>query len=170
MDYLKTVTELVNIESFSNENNQNIINYLIEKFKPYSTEILKVKNPDSNKYNLLIGLNTKINNTNAIILSGHIDTVCADVKAYNTPPNQATLINNKLFGLGVIDMKCYFATIIDNLKTISKLKKPIIVAITCDEETNLLGVEEIIKTLKQNNVYPHNNNCWRTNKFNFVFG
>lgn len=150
------IESLVNIKSFDLKNNEKIIDYLISQFKNKSQEIIKIKNPDyKNKFNLLIGLNTKIENAkNAIILSGHIDTVVADETLYKTNPYIATKINNKLYGLGVIDMKCFFASIIENINNIKQLNSPIIIAISCDEETNLFGVNEIIKTLKEKNVSP----------------
>ena len=55
------VENLVNIKSFSLSNNTEIIDYLISKLKDKSKEIIKIKNPDyANKFNLLIGLNTKL--------------------------------------------------------------------------------------------------------------
>ena len=131
---INKIQELVNIKSFSLQENQEIIDYLIKEFKPYSKEIIKVKNIDNNKYNLIIGLNTEVKNTKALILSGHIDTVVADEQAYNTNPYQATLINDKLYGLGVIDMKSFFACILNNIELLSKQDYPIIIVITSDEE------------------------------------
>ena len=154
VDNLETLKQLVNIKSISLEDNSEIINYLITKFQPYSKEILKISTPNSNSTNLLIGINTEIKNTKAIILSGHIDTVVANEQEYKTNPYFATILDNKMFGLGVIDMKCYFASIIDNLDKISKLNKPFIIAISGDEETNLNGIKEITKTLKQRNITP----------------
>ena len=153
MNTLQTVSKLVELKSYSTEENSQIIDFLISKFEPYSKEMLKVKKPNSNIYNLLVGFNTKIYNTQAIILSGHIDTVVAN-ETYSTNPFEATVIDNKLYGLGVIDMKCYFATIIDNLDTLSKSNIPIIVAITGDEETELVGITQIIDVLKNRNVQP----------------
>lgn len=153
MNTLETISKLVEIKSYSVEENSAIINFLISKFEPYSKQILKIKNPNSNIYNLLIGINTTVSNTNAIILSGHIDTVVAD-KNYSTNPYNATIDGDKLFGLGVIDMKCFFATIIDNLESLSKSDIPIIVAITGDEESEMIGVKQLVSVLKSRKVSP----------------
>ena len=164
MENLKTIEELVSIKSNNTDSNIEIINYLIKRFSPYSEQILKIKTNNSNIYNLLIGINTKISNTKAIILSGHIDTVVAEEKAYNTNPYYATQIGNKVFGLGIIDMKCYFATIIDNLQKLKETNLPIIIAITGDEETKFKGIQLLTQTLIQRRVWPHLLNHWRTNK------
>ena len=62
-------------------------------------------------------------NTRAIILSGHIDTVKANENDYRTNPFKATIIGENIYGLGIIDMKCFFASIIDNLSKLTKLSK-----------------------------------------------
>lgn len=41
---MKVLEKLVNIKSVEGDNNDEIINFLIEKFKPFSKEILKIKN------------------------------------------------------------------------------------------------------------------------------
>lgn len=121
----QTLKELIEINTFDEKSNNEMVDYLVKKFKPFSQEIIKLKNPDYDKYNLVIGLNTKLKNIdNAIILSGHIDTVIADEKAYQTNPYTITQIDNKIFGLGVIDMKCFFSTIIDNICLIKNLNYP----------------------------------------------
>ena len=158
----KTLQELISINSYSDSENEDIINYLIEKIEPYSKEIIKIKNPNNNKNNVLIGINTKIENVDAIVLSGHIDTV---VPGANRLYKTGEIVEGKLYGLGVIDMKCYFASIIDNIEQIASLNKPIILAISCDEETNLCGINEIIKVMQERKVCPHNFNNWRANKF-----
>ena len=152
---LQNLKEIVNVPSFNTEDNSQIIDLLIKKFKPVSKEILKIKNPNSNKCNLLVGINTKLQNiNNAIILSGHIDTVPPNTKSYKTNPLSATLINNKLYGLGVIDMKCFFASILDTATFLQKCSLPIVVAITADEETSFYGIKQIVKVLKLKNIKP----------------
>ena len=154
MNKLNTLKELVSIKSFQTDNNLEIINYLISKLSPFAKEIIQVPNDNKNKVNLLVGINTKLSNTNAIILSGHIDTVVANEKDYNTNPYTATEIDGKLYGLGIIDMKCFFASIIDNIKSIQKLKTPIVLAISCDEETTLEGITKLTQKLKELNCKP----------------
>lgn len=155
MKELKYIKELISIKSFSCEENEEIINYLIKKFTPYSKEIIKVKNFNDQKNNLLIGINTSLNNVeNAIVLAGHIDTVTADETAYKTNPYTPVIINDKLYGLGVIDMKSFFGCILNNIQELQKLKTPIIVTITCDEETNFNGIKVVQECLKSRNITP----------------
>lgn len=148
---IKTIEELISINSYSEDENEEVVKYLTDKFEPYAKEIIKVKNRANGKNNLIIGLNTFVKNTDAIILSGHIDTV---IPGDSRPYKNGEIINNRLYGLGVIDMKCFFASIIDNIQEISDLKKPIIISITSDEETNLEGINLVLKVLKERSVKP----------------
>lgn len=152
---MKNLKELVSIQSFDTQQNKQIIDYLVKKFSPYSEEILRLKNTIDERENLLIGLNTKLNNVkNAIILAGHIDTVVADEQLYNTDPYTPTIIGDKMYGLGTIDMKSFFACLLDNIEQLKRTNYPIIIAITGDEETTLNGVNIIKKLLLERNVTP----------------
>ena len=155
MENLKTVSELVSIKSFDTNVNKEIIDYLIFTLKNNVEEIVKIKSDSSNKNNLVVGVNTKLKDIkNVIVLSGHIDTVVADESKYATNPYEATKINDKIFGLGIIDMKCFFASIIDNIKKIKKLKTPVVISISCDEETTLEGVKKITEFFQKKNIVP----------------
>ena len=82
---MKNLEELVSIKSFDTKQNKEIIGYLEKRFASYSKEIIKVKSLEDDREGLIIGLNTKLDNVkDAIVLSGHIDTVVADEKLYNT--------------------------------------------------------------------------------------
>lgn len=59
-----------------------------------------------------------------------------------------------MYGLGTIDMKSYFGCILDNLDRIKNLKKPIVIAITGDEETTLNCVERVQEKLVERLVIP----------------
>lgn len=143
---LETLEDLVSIPSFDTNDNTQIIEYLIKKFNK-AKEIIKIKEPNTTKCSLLIGLNCYVKNCSCILLSGHIDTV--NLRKNNLKP---TLNNGKLFGLGVVDMKCFFASIIDNLEFLQSQKTPIIVAITCDEETCLKSICRVVKKLEARGV------------------
>lgn len=125
MTNLKYLKELIETKSFDTKNNEKIVEYLMKSFGTCSKEIIKINNNLNDKNNLLIGLNCNLKNLNdAIILSGHMDTVIADESSYKTNPYSATIIEDNLFGLGSIDMKSFFATILNNTKELKNLNSP----------------------------------------------
>ena len=155
MDNMKYLKELVSIKSYDTKENKEIVAYLEKEFSKCATEILKVKNTINNKENLLVGLNCNLKNlANAIVLSGHIDTVVADEKSYLTNPYQAVEKDGKIYGLGSIDMKSFFAVILNKAEELKKLNKPVVIAITSDEETDFEGVFQLTTKMKELGIVP----------------
>ncbi len=155
MDKLNYLKKLVEIKSFDTTQNTEIIDYLQCEFNKIAVETLRIKNALDARENLLVGLNCNLKNlSDAVVLAGHIDTVTADEKLYNTCPYKAVLKDGKLYGLGSIDMKSFFAVVLNNAAKLKQLPVPVVVAITGDEETNLNGVVRVVDTLKQLNITP----------------
>lgn len=51
-------------------------------------------------------------------------------------------------------MKSFFAIILNNLEKLKQINKPVIVAISCDEETTFDGVIKITEKMKELNIVP----------------
>lgn len=147
---LKYLSELVSIQSYGKiDKNHAIIKYLKEAFSDCN-EIKELEDSNGNVH-LLIGVNHDVSNIdNAIVLSGHIDTVM-ESEGHSC---SISLVSNIISGLGTSDMKSFFATIIANLDYLKNLDIPVVISITSDEETNLKGISKVIKELKIQNVIP----------------
>lgn len=143
----KNLFDLVNIPSYGTiDNNHPIINYFRDKLK--DCEI--VENIDSNgNTHLLVGVNCKLKDlNNAILLSGHVDTV----KESNGHHPKAKIVDEYVEGLGTSDMKSFFASILTQIDDFKSIDTPIILSITSDEETELEGVKKNIEELKKRNI------------------
>lgn len=153
LEYLK---ELISIKSYELNENKEIITYLKNKFEGVVSEIITIKNTVNQRENLLIGLNCKLKNVkDAVVLSGHVDTVFpAQTNPNSFDANDPTIIGDKLYGLGSIDMKSFWAVILNNASTLAKTSVPIILSITSDEETSIQGVELIVAKMKELNIVP----------------
>ena len=146
----KILKNLVNIASYKKINNEHkIIKYLTKKFT-ICKEIVVVESEQGNA-NLLIGLNTQLKDLDdCILLSGHIDTVNLGIKF-----KKCEVIDNKIYGLGTSDMKSFIASIIYNLEKLLKIRTPIVLSLTSDEETKFLGIKAILNELIKRNVKPN---------------
>ena len=151
MEKLEALKKLISIKSF--ENSDDIVCFLKNYFEDKVIEIKTLKNEDGKK-SILIGINTKLKNIQPIVLSGHIDTVMADIQKYQTNPYELTIKDGKAYGLGVIDMKCFTASIIDKLNELKEMPVPIIVALTTDEETTFSCIRDVIKYFQYQNIKP----------------
>ena len=84
-----------------------------------------------------------------LMLAGHTDTVPFDDSRWRYDPFKLSEVDNKLYGLGSIDMKGFFAFVIEAIKQLdsqnAKQAKPIMLLATADEETTMAGAQEVAK-------------------------
>ena len=107
----------------------------------FNIEIQPLKNKP-NKFNLLA---TRGVGSGGLLLSGHTDTVPYDQKRWNFDPFKLTEQDNRWYGLGAIDMKGFFAFIIEALRDLpaNQQTKPIQILATADEETTMDGARQL---------------------------
>lgn len=121
------------------QSNAPLINLLAGWFADlgFSVEVQAV--PGSrDKFNMLASTGQ---GAGGLLLSGHTDTVPFDEGRWSRDPFTLSECDNKLYGLGSADMKGFFAFIVDALRSvdITRLKKPLHILATADEETTMAG-------------------------------
>ncbi len=84
------------------------------------------------------------------MLSGHTDVVPVDGQAWSTDPWTLTEKNAKLYGRGTSDMKAFSAIALSLVPEMlsAGLKRPIIFALSYDEEIGLLGAPHMIAEIR----------------------
>ena len=143
---IEILKELININSYSQKENSEIVNYIKNICKDY--DITTLKNTNDGRENLLIKINCDDKISSPILLAGHIDTVKENNNLL------ARQEDGKLYGLGSCDMKCFFASLLANLKDLENLNTPIIIAITSDEEIECESIKLITDYLTSQNIKP----------------
>lgn len=141
------VDDIIKILSIDTSNNKNydLITSLLMNMFCYARKSIILG--DSNRRALLIGVNCSLENIdNAIVFSGHIDTV----------PNDGLEIlydNGRIFGRGTSDMKSFFPCLNDALsKVLPKVCIPIIIAISFDEEIATNSIHLILEYFQKFNI------------------
>jgi acetylornithine deacetylase len=83
-----------------------------------------------------------------LVLSGHTDTVPFDEGKWLQDPFVLTERDNRLYGLGSSDMKCFFPVIIDVVRSmdLKKLCQPLYILATADEESTMSGAQALAKS------------------------
>ncbi len=81
-----------------------------------------------------------------LALSGHTDTVPFTETAWRQDPFKLTEKDGRFYGLGVSDMKCFFPIVMAALQSLDlkKIKRPIILLATCDEESTMAGAKALV--------------------------
>ncbi|MET0117723.1 MAG: acetylornithine deacetylase [Sedimenticola sp.] len=97
------------------------------------------------KYNLVASIGS---GPDGLVLSGHTDTVPYDAQRWNFDPFSLTEQDNRLYGLGTSDMKAFFALAIEAARglDLTKLKHPLILLATADEESTMCGAQALVDT------------------------
>jgi acetylornithine deacetylase len=125
------------------QGNEHVINLLASWFETlgFHCEIQRLEK-QKNKANLIATLGS---GNNGLVLAGHTDTVPYDENRWQLDPFKLTEKNNRFYGLGSCDMKSFFAVIIEAMKSIdtAKIKQPLIILATADEETSMSGAKAI---------------------------
>ena len=135
MKKYKILKDLIGFNTIKDKENSQIINYL-EKF----LENLNFKTEYKDKVLIM-----SIGNDAKLGFLGHTDTV-EYIDGWNTNPLAITQIDNKIYGLGVCDMKGGIAAMLDAVSQIdfSKLKYGMKLYFTYDEEIGFKGIRELI--------------------------
>jgi len=140
--YLQQIIASPSISAFDaslDQTNLPLVNTLAQWFENFGFEIVIQPVPGSrDKYNLLAKIGT---GEGGLLLAGHTDTVPYDQGLWQYDPFKLQQTQDKLFGLGVCDMKSFFAFILEALVNIplNKLQKPLYILATADEETSMAG-------------------------------
>lgn len=127
---------LVKFNTIKDKENKDILDYIEETLKElgFKTERKEKILIMSNKENATLGF------------LGHTDTVEYTV-GWKYDPLKTTKVNNKIYGLGVCDMKSGIAAIISAISQIDfdKLTNGIKLYFTYDEEIGFSGIKDIVK-------------------------
>ena len=148
-EIISRLTELVAIPSISSldpswdEGNRQVIDSLAEwsEHIGFSCEIQNVS-PNGHKANLIA---TRGTGPGGLILAGHADTVPFDKDSWESDPFRLSEREGRLYGLGSADMKGFFPLALAAASKFSeiKLKQPLILLATADEESSMNGARSI---------------------------
>ena len=80
-----------------------------------------------------------------LVLSGHTDTVPYSADVWHQDPFKLTKKGDRLHGLGICDMKCFFPIVLEVARQFnaSELKQPLYILATADEESTMSGARAL---------------------------
>ena len=142
------LNKLVSYDTVSSKSNLKMIMFIKDYLESYGINSYLVFDDQKTKANLFAQIGP--NQEGGVLLSGHTDVVPVDGQNWRTDPFEVIEENNKLFGRGTCDMKGFNALILAAVPTMvnTKLKKPIQLALSYDEEIGCLGAPRMIKEIQ----------------------
>ena len=133
------------MESHLNMSNRGVIELLAKWCESlgFSVEVEPLQS-DKDKFNLIA---KRGEGKGGLMLAGHTDTVPFDDSRWQFDPFKLTEQDNKIHGLGSIDMKGFFAFVLQAIAELDEQKQsaPLIILATADEETTMAGAQQVAK-------------------------
>jgi acetylornithine deacetylase len=148
-DFLESFAKLIatpsvsSIDPFLDLGNREIIELLADWLADLGFRIELMTIPEyPKKLNLIACLGS---GEGGLVLSGHTDTVPFDDGKWQQDPFTLTERDNRLYGLGSSDMKCFFPLVIDVVRNmdLKKLHQPLYFLATADEESTMSGAQAL---------------------------
>lgn len=145
IDWLR---RLVAHDTTSSKSNLALIDDVEAWLVDHGAETHRVWNDDRTKANLYAIVGPNI--AGGVILSGHTDVVPVEGQDWTTDPFTLIEKDGRLYGRGASDMKAFPAIALSLLPEMkaARLKRPIIFALSYDEEIGLLGAPHMIAEIK----------------------
>ena len=146
--------KLISFPTISRSPNIELIEWVSNLLTSFGVKTTILQNEDGTRANLFA--TTGEEEHGGIMLSGHTDVVPTEGQDWQTDPFKLTKLDGKLFGRGTADMKGFCASAIKILCDASnkKLKTPIHLALSFDEEIGCIGVRSLIDMLKESPIKP----------------
>lgn len=151
---LDWIARLIAHDTTSSRSNLALIEDIEAYLGDHGVESVRVLNDDGTKANLyaVVGPDAP----GGVILSGHTDVVPVDGQDWDTDPWVVTEKDGKLYGRGTCDMKSFSAIGLSLVPEMIKagLKRPLIFALSYDEEVGCLGAPRMIAEIAKHAPAP----------------
>lgn len=151
------ITDLITFDTTSRDTNLPLIDHVAARLRAAGIESQLVPNAAGTKANLLATIPAADGTTTGgIVLSGHTDVVPIDGQDWSSAPFSPEILDGKLYARGSADMKSFIGVILAKLPELSsaKLKEPIHLALSYDEEVGCVGAIGLVDTITETGLAP----------------
>lgn len=144
---LEILERLIAFDTTSCRSNRRMIDWVAAYLAERGIPCWQVPSEDGEKTNLLARIGPEI--AGGIVLSGHSDVVPVDGQVWQSDPWSLTRRDDRLYGRGVADMKGFVALALALVGSpaVARLARPLILALTYDEEVGCLGAPRLLDRL-----------------------
>ncbi len=145
---------LVAFDTTSRESNIPLIAWVEDYLDQFAIPHLRVDYEGGRKTNLYATIGPDV--AGGVVLSGHTDVVPVDGQAWSSDPFAMEERDGLLYGRGTADMKGFIAAalaMVPQFKA-AKLKTPIHLAFSCDEEVGCRGVRPLVEHMRNHLKKP----------------
>ena len=148
------LADLVGMDTTSRISNLPIVAYIEQLFDAHDIPHSRVLSPDGTRANLLARIGPDV--AGGIVLSGHLDCVPVVGQPWSRDPFALTEDDGRFYGRGTSDMKGFLASALAALPRMAaaSLDRPILFALTYDEEIGTVGAPSAVQGLLSGYARP----------------
>ncbi len=148
------LSTLVAFDTTSRNSNLDLIAWVEDYLKPLGFRMERVYDETGSKANLWASIGPE--DRPGMVLSGHTDVVPVDGQNWSGDPFVLRESGGRLYGRGACDMKGFLAVCLANAQAMAaaRLKQPIHLAFSYDEEVGCVGARGLAEWLKTQPVTP----------------
>ena len=157
MNTLEWLSRLIAFDTTSRYSNLALINDVAQWLQDQGLQPWLAYNDERSKANLFVTVPAAGGSSEGgLILSGHTDVVPVDGQSWQSDPFTADIRDGKLYGRGSADMKGFIASVLAAVPQMkaARLKRPLHIALSYDEEIGCLGAPVMIAELQQRGLTP----------------
>ena len=145
---------LIGFPTVSLSSNRELMAFVRSLLNDAGIHAVEVEGPHAGNLNLFATIGPA--GRSGVVLSGHTDVVPVEGQAWTTDPFRMTRHEGRLYGRGAADMKGFVACALRAalLASRRKLKTPLHLALSCDEEIGCVGVRPMLEMLASRSVRP----------------
>jgi acetylornithine deacetylase len=151
---LDLAQKLISFDTTSRNPNMALIDFVAGYLNEYAVPSIKIENEEGTKANLYATIGPDI--AGGIVLSGHTDVVPVDGQDWDHDPFAPRILKDNLFGRGSADMKSFIASALAAVPDMKnqKLKTPLHLAFSYDEELGCTGVQSLLTHIDEHLPKP----------------
>jgi acetylornithine deacetylase len=144
VDTVEILRRLVAFDTTSHRSNLDLVNWAADHLDNAGARVRLTSDASGEKANILATIGPE--GPGGIVLSGHTDVVPVDDQGWASDPFQLASRDGRLHGRGAVDMKGFVAACLAAVPgwQARKLRRPIHLALSYDEEVGCLGVPLLI--------------------------
>lgn len=137
--------QLVGFDSVSGKPTHDIVGYIKQYLESFGLEVSLSFDEAGDRANVFATIGPEIDG--GVVLNGHTDVVTVEGQIWATDPFKLTRKGDRFYGRGSVDMKGFLACVMAAVPTFkaAKLKRPIHIAFTFDEETGGFGMPPLLE-------------------------
>lgn len=145
---LEILERLVRFDTVSSKSNLGIIAYIEEFLQARGFAVHRIADPSGEKAGVFACLGP--HGEGGVLLSGHTDVVPVENQPWTRDPFALHQDSGRLYGRGTTDMKGYLASMLSlaDRATGQRLKAPLKLAFSYDEEIGVVGIKHMIGSLQ----------------------